>query len=172
MSCSVPLQRETGDASKQNCVQALKKKGCSRQQGKQGNSFPPPSSSPLLSSPLLLHYPRAPCTAAALPDSHRGKCDAVRLATKKCAHCYLPHFAPLAAPTFLWSSPQRRPKPPALRFGTADPPDFSPGLPSLRPVLLSSLKAKAMGTLIITQCWQIFIQTHSLPAFVRRGSNT
>lgn len=126
---------------------------------------------PLLSS-RFLHHPRVPCTAAALPDSRRGKCDAVRLATKKCAYCYLPHFAPRAAPTFLRSPLQRRPGLPALRFGTAAPPDCSPGLPSLRPVLLSSLKAKAMGTRSITQCWQIFIQTHSLPVFVRRGSNT
>lgn len=29
-----------------------------------------------------------------------------------------------------------------------------------------------MGTWSITQRWQIFIQTHSLPAFVQLGSNT
>lgn len=164
-------------ASKQNCVQELKGDVTDSRVSKETLFLPQ------LLSCHFLHYPRAPCTAAAvLPDSRRGKCDVARVGNEKMYPLFLStslcsvsssHF-PLAV------SLQRRRKLPRAAVWHGGAPDVGSesrlfagvAVATPGPVLLSSLKAKAMGTWSITQRWQIFIQTHSLPAFVRRGSNT
>lgn len=123
LSCSVPLQRETGDASKQNCVRELKGDVTDSRVSKETLFLPQ------LLSCHFLHYPRAPCTAAAvLPDSRRGKCDVARVGNEKnvpIVFIYLTLLReqlPLSSGRFSAAPPRAAPRCGlALRFGTAAP---------------------------------------------------
>lgn len=142
LSCSLPLQRETGDASKQNCVLELKGDVTDSRVSKETVFLPQ------LLSCHFLHYPRAPCTAAAvLPDSRRGKCDAVRVGNEKMCPLFLStSLCSLSSSHFpLVVSLQRCPELPRAAVWHAGPPtsahraDCSPGLPSLRPARCCSV---------------------------------